>query len=139
MNAGPEVGKWLTDNNVLWLDGDELLFRVPREGIDETLLEEMILHRAEMADPLRRYQRERPTAPSISAEHLFRQPLHRSFELYAQMNPGAVAVKFDHTELTYGGAAPRRSASPWSVKCVAGGAGGRGTGGQVVRHNRQFV
>jgi surfactin family lipopeptide synthetase A len=30
------------------------------------------------------------------------QPLHRRFELYAQMNPGAVAIKFDRTELTYG-------------------------------------
>jgi surfactin family lipopeptide synthetase A len=102
MNTKPEVEKWLAYNNVRWLDGDELLYRLPPEGIDETMLEEMILHRAEMADSLRRYQSERHAGSSMASHLLLRQPLHRRFELYAQMNPGAVAIKFDHTELTYG-------------------------------------
>ena len=102
MNTEPDVEKWLADNNVRWLDGDELLYRLPPEGINETMLEEIFLHRAEMANSLRRYQSERPAGSSMDSHLLLRQPLHRRFELYAQMTPGAVAIKFDHTELTYG-------------------------------------
>jgi non-ribosomal peptide synthetase component F len=102
MNVRPEVGKWLTDHHVVWLDGDELLCRVPFSGIDWTMLEEMVWHQAEVGAPVCVPQRAQSVGPALAPWHLVPQPVHRRFEVYAATNPGARAVKFGRSELTYG-------------------------------------
>lgn len=108
MNVRPDIGKWLTDHHVVWLDGDELLCRVPYTAVDWTVLEEIVLHPSETAATARELQREpcprHAPPPHLDSPppHLDSLPVHRRFEVYAQLNPGARAVKFGQAELTYG-------------------------------------
>ncbi len=102
MNVRPGDGKWPADHHVLRLEGDELLCRVPSTGIDEALLEEMVFHRVHEGGAVHAPQNKKQTRPDFAPWHLVPQPAHRRFEVYAQMNPGASALKFDRTELTYG-------------------------------------
>ena len=101
MTVRPDVGKWMTDHHVVWMDGDELLCRVPFTGIDWTMLEEMVLHQAPMIHA-HEDEAQRSARPAPVPVPLVRQPVHRRFEVYAQLNPGARAVKFNQSELTYG-------------------------------------
>ncbi|ANB75618.1 hypothetical protein AYM40_25075 [Paraburkholderia phytofirmans OLGA172] len=101
MTVRPDVGKWMTDHHVVWMDGDELLCRVPFTGVDWTMLEEMVLHEAPVACA-HEDEAQRSARPAPAAVNLVRQPVHRRFEVYAQLNPGARAVKFNQSELTYG-------------------------------------
>jgi len=102
MNARPDVGKWLSDHHGVWLDGDELLCRVPDSAIDWTMLEEIVQHPSETAASVREHQHDWPTRHAAAPVHLHPQPVHRPFEVYAQLNPGARAVKVGQSELTYG-------------------------------------
>lgn len=102
MNARPDVGKWLNDHHVVWLDGDELLCRVPYTAFDWTMLEEIVQHPAETAASARELQRDWLARHAAAPAHLQPQPVHRRFEVYAQLNPGARAVKVGQSELTYG-------------------------------------
>ena len=102
MNARPDVGKWLTDHHVVLLDGDELLFRVPYTAVDWTMLEEIVQHPAETVASAREQQRDWFARHAPAPAQHDPQPVHRRFEVYAQLNPGARAVKFGQFELTYG-------------------------------------
>lgn len=102
MDSRPEVGAVPLDRNVLWLNSDELLYRVPPTGIDHTMIEEMAHHQAETTVSRREYQRKNFTHPGFIAGNFLLPPVQRRFEVYAQLNPGAGAIKFNHTKLTYG-------------------------------------
>jgi non-ribosomal peptide synthetase component F len=66
------------------------------------MLEEMIHYRAGIASSLGRFRHGQTAEPCVVGDELLRHPLHRRFETHAQLNPGAVAVKFDRTQMTYG-------------------------------------
>jgi len=101
MSIKPEVRDRLADD-VFLLDDEELLYRVPSTGIDWAMLEAIDFHRAKVIGSHREYLRDRSIPPSPGAELSYSCPAHRRFEIYAQWNPGAGAVKFGRTELTYG-------------------------------------
>ncbi|KDB08985.1 Phenylalanine racemase (ATP-hydrolyzing) [Burkholderia sp. lig30] len=97
MGVRAEVGDGNGERRMVRLDGDELLCRVPCTGMDWAMLEGMILRHAPAtgaghAPPPTRGAAEQPLPP----------PVHRPFEVYAQLNPGARAVKYNQRELTYG-------------------------------------
>lgn len=102
MNAKLEPTAWLADRNVLFLDRDELLYRVPSTGIDCTLIREMANHQAEPLGTSDVHSQEQTMPPHLTANSVLPDSVHHRFEVYAQLNPGAGAVKFDRTKLTYG-------------------------------------
>lgn len=102
MNAKLEPVVWLADRNVLFLDRGELLYRVPSTGIDCTRIKEMADHQAEPRGASDVHAHEQTIPPHLTANSVLTQSVHHRFEVYAQLNPGAGAVKFDRTKLTYG-------------------------------------
>ena len=82
------------------LHDDELLYLVPPTGIDCGALDVCRARHNVHARCERRHQRERASGPIPAAS--LAGPLQRSFEVHAQVNPGARALKFDGVELTYG-------------------------------------
>lgn len=102
MDARLEVGKWIADHGVLWFDSDKLSYRVPPPGTDRMASDGGFPHPAQTEGSFRQYQPERPMRLDPAAEYRPRHPVHRRFEVYAQLNPGASAVKCGQTELTYG-------------------------------------
>jgi surfactin family lipopeptide synthetase A len=102
MSTKTESAGWLADDQVFWLNDDELLYRVPSTGIDWTALEAIDFQSGKTiaslaGDPHRRSARTGP-----GTEIVFSHPVHRRFEIVAQLNPGAGAVKSGGAELTYG-------------------------------------
>ena len=102
MSTKPEVGEWLAEHDVFWLSEDELVYRVSSTVIDWTAVEASDFHRAKTIAPLREYMRERAARPDPESENFLPHPVLQAFEVYAQLNPGAWAVKCNRTELTYG-------------------------------------
>ncbi len=102
MNPRAASGERFANHQVLWLDGDELLCRVPATGIYCTMLKEMALHQAGAINSRRDTPQEKSIPPDFTDENFLPYTVHRRFEVYAQLNPGAGAVMFDRTKLTYG-------------------------------------
>ncbi|WP_322042161.1 AMP-binding protein [Paraburkholderia sp. J67] len=101
MNVRPDVGQWLTEHRVV-MDGDALLCRVPHTALDWTMLEEIIQHPISNNEPARDPYPQAVPVHALTLDHLVPEPIHRRFEVRAQLNPGARAVKFGEDELTYG-------------------------------------
>ena len=98
MYPEPEVREPLAARDVFSLNDDELLYLVPPTGIDWAALDACRGRRAVDAPGQVLHAR----APDCGRQAWLHGPLQRAFEVYAQVNPGARAVKFDRTELTYG-------------------------------------
>ncbi|WP_321813953.1 MULTISPECIES: AMP-binding protein [unclassified Paraburkholderia] len=96
MNERPDVGRWLTEHHVV-MDGDALVCRAPHTALDWTMFEEIIRHPVENDEAMAYAARHAPALSQVVPE-----PIHRRFEVRAQLNPGARAVKFGDDELTYG-------------------------------------
>lgn len=101
MNVRPDVGKWFTDHRAV-MDGDALLCRVPHTALDWTMLEEIIQHPLSSGESMGSPPREAAPARAFTLAHLVPEPIQRRFEVRAQLNPGARAVKCGDDELTYG-------------------------------------
>jgi non-ribosomal peptide synthetase component F len=102
MDGRPDVRKWLTDHHVVWLGGDELLCRVPDTAVDWTMFEEIVQHPGETEASAREQRSGLAARHALAPAHLDPPPVHRQFEVHAQLNPGARAVKSGQCELTYG-------------------------------------
>jgi non-ribosomal peptide synthetase component F len=102
MSAKPEAAEWVADHHVFWLNDDELLYRVPSTGIDWTALAAIDFHLGKTSGLLPEYSPGRAARTAPGTEIFFSHPVHRRFEVVAQLNPGAGAVKFGGAELTYG-------------------------------------
>lgn len=101
MNVRPDLGRWLTEHHAV-MDGDALLCRVPHTALDWTMLEELIQHTLTSDGAMSEAQHESAPVHSLTLDSLVPEPIQRRFEVRAQLNPGARAVKFGDDELTYG-------------------------------------
>lgn len=101
MNERPDVGQWLTEHHVV-MDGDALVCRAPHTALDWTMFEEIIRHPVERDAQQHDPQCESSARHALTLSHVVPEPIHRRFEVRAQLNPGARAVKFGDDELTYG-------------------------------------
>jgi len=101
MDVRPDVDKWLTEHHVV-MNGDALMCRVPHSARDWRMLEEIILHPVQNVAPICEPQRESAARRALTLAHFAPEPIQRRFEVCAQLNPGARAVKFGEDELTYG-------------------------------------
>lgn len=81
-----------TAMDVLWLAHDELLYRLPQTGLDQNTADTLLLYQRAPALSLPRW---------LGADTTI-HPLQRRFEIQAQINPGAIAVKSAGASLTYG-------------------------------------
>lgn len=101
MNAKQESGLRFSENNVLWLGMDELLYLRPPIVINGTLIAEIADRHKEMLDSPHVHPCERAIRLDPFNNFLIHSVHHR-FEVHAQLNPGAGAIKSDRGQLTYG-------------------------------------
>ena len=98
MYPEPEVSGPPAARDIFSSYDDEMLYLVPPTGIDWAALDAChgrgTVDASVQALPAR--------APQCGRQARLHSPVQRGFEVYAQVNPGARAVKFDRTELTYG-------------------------------------
>ncbi|MBB3258637.1 surfactin family lipopeptide synthetase A [Paraburkholderia bannensis] len=101
MNERPDVGRWLTEHHVV-MEGDALVCRAPHTALDWTMFEEIIRHPHESDAKQHDACCEPAARHAMTLAQAAPEPIHRRFEVRAQLNPGARAVKFGDDELTYG-------------------------------------
>ena len=112
MYPEPEVREPLAARDVFSSYDDELLYLVPPTGIDWAALDACRGRGAVAAPGQARHAPGhglnapgnglQTPAPDCGQQAWLPGPVQRAFEVYAQVNPGARAVTFDRTELTYG-------------------------------------
>jgi surfactin family lipopeptide synthetase A len=106
MNDKSETSAWQSNHDVFWLSEDEVVYRSASTGLDWSAHEADGFYRATTNGSLREFVREfvqeRATQAIPAADNFIAHPVHHRFEIYAQLNPGAGAIKCGQTELTYG-------------------------------------